>query len=186
MRSFDLDRDKFDRLVHYIIWSCTDPAKLGSTKIQKILWKIDTKNYMMEARPVTGATYQKREFGPATNELWPSRERLNAAGAIEFWRDKKFASNREKDVYKSLAKPDVSFLTKEQKISVDFWINEICINHTAESASDESHGYAWDIASIGEPLPLYSVFVDDLPQEPDEEAKKWAISEANRLNLRAV
>lgn len=186
MRSFVFDKDKFDRLVHYIISSCSDPAKLGSTKLQKILWKSDTGNYKLEARPITGATYFKRPFGPATDELISSRERLKSAGLIEFWRDNKFAGDYSKDVYKSLSKPDVSFLTEKERTTVDYWIKEICHKHTAKSISDETHGYAWEIAKLGEVMPYYSVFVDELPEEPDEEGQAWAESEVKRLRLGPV
>lgn len=186
MRSFDLDRDKFDRLVHYIISSCADPAQLGSTKLQKILWKSDTGTYKLEARPITGATYTKRNYGPATDEFWDSRERLKKSGMIDFWRDERFAGKLAKDVYKSLTKPDVSFLSEKEKMTVDFWIKEICTKHTAKSISDDTHGYAWEIAKLGEELPLYSVFVDDLPDEPDPEGQAWAEAEVRRMRLGQV
>jgi Protein of unknown function (DUF4065) len=187
MRKFELDREKFDNLVHYIIASCPDPAKLGSVKLQKILWKSDTGMYKIAAEPITGAIYRKREYGPATDELWHSRERLKSKGLIDFWRDARFAGNdRAKDVYKNLAKANAAFLSGDQKAKVDYWIKEITLRHTAQSISDETHGYAWEISAIGEELPLYSVFVDEIPEEPSEEGMEWAKSEAIRLGLGAT
>lgn len=183
MERFSLDKDKFDRLVHYVIATCPDLAKLGTTKLQKILWKSDTGTYKLAKHPITGAKYVKRQYGPATDELWQSLHRLKNAGLIDYWRDENFAKNRAKDVYKNLAKPDVSFLSKKEKETVDYWAREICLKHTAESISDDTHGFAWEIAKMGEELPLYSGFVDELPQEPDPEAMAWAHSEAKRLNL---
>jgi hypothetical protein len=186
MSKFVLDRDRFDSLVHYIIAMCPDPAKLGSTKLQKILWKSDTRTYMLERRPITGAKYRKREYGPATDEFWRSCERLSEKGLIKYWRDEAFAPGRKKDVYQSLANPNVGFLTNAQRKTVDHWIDEICLRHTAKSISDETHGYAWEIAQMGEELPLYSVFVDDLPHEPDEKARTWAEAEIKRLGIGAL
>jgi len=186
MRSFVLDRDKFDRLVHYIIAMCPDTAKLGSTKLHKILWKSDTGTYKLEAKPITGATYKKRPFGPATDELLASRERLKASGAINFWRDDRFAGKKEKDVYTSLRRPDVSFLSSRQRETVDYWIKEICLKHTAESISEETHGFSWQIHELGQVLPMVSVFIDELPEDPDDDGRKWANDEVRRLASREV
>ena len=186
MSSFALNREKFDRLVHYVIATCPDLAKLGTTKLQKIIWKSDTGTYKLEKRPITGAVYKKRQYGPATDELWLGLDRLKKAGMIDYWRDEGFANNRAKDVYKNLAKPDVSFLSDSQKKTVDYWAREICLKHTAESISDETHGFAWDISRMGEVMPLFTVFVDELPEEPDPEALEWANSEVRRLVARGV
>lgn len=183
MKRFELNQEKFDNLVHYVIATCPDPAKLGSTKLQKILWKSDTRLYATQQQSITGATYQKREFGPATNELWLSQDRLQNQGRIRHWRDKGFSGGYQKQVYQNLVPADPSFLSHEERQAVDYWIKEICLNHTAESISEETHGYAWEIAEMGEEMPLASVFVDDLPEEMSEEARAWSREEVERLGL---
>src|SRR6476659_3884286 len=100
MRTWKFDPNKFDNLVHYIIWKCPDRDKLGSVKLQKILWKTDTKNYIERGNPITGARYVKMPFGPATNELSQAVTRLKAQGKIAHWRDEKFAGDYAKDAYK--------------------------------------------------------------------------------------
>jgi antitoxin SocA-like protein len=182
MRSWKFDQDKFDHLVHYVISTCPDRDKLGSVKLQKILWKADTENYMLKGEPITGARYLKRPYGPATNELWPSRERLKASGQIDFWRDTKFAGDYPKDAYKALKPIPSNFLTSEQQKIVDRWINVICLEHTANSISEETHGYAWDIAAMGEELPMEAALVDR-GREPEGEELEQAKKRARELGL---
>jgi hypothetical protein len=182
MEAKGFNRQKFDNLVHYIIGTCPDTAKLGSVKLHKILWKSDTRNYLSRRESISGAKYVKREWGPTADALLGARERLQKAGKIRYWRDHGFAFGHPKDVYVSKLPPqDIARLDEKQV--VDFWIQEICLKHTAESISDEKHGYAWEIARMGEKLPLASIFVDDLPEERDEEGREWAAAEAERLNL---
>ena len=109
MRSWELDQDKFDNLVHYIIWQCPDWNKLGSVKLHKILWKSDTQHFLLRGVPVTGARYIKHERGPVTNELLRSRDRLKAAGKIDYWLDDKFAGDYAKYAYKPLQPPPAEF-----------------------------------------------------------------------------
>lgn len=184
MKPFRLDRDKFDNLVHYIIWKCPDPAKLGSVKLHKILWKADASLYRDRGSPITGATYRKRPFGPATDELLNSRDRLRDAGKIRYWTDSRFAGVRyAKSAYEAVEPPATGFLNEQEKQAVDYWINEICLRHTAKLISEDTHGYAWDIAEMGEELPLYSIFVERISEEPDKESLEWAKGEARRLGL---
>jgi hypothetical protein len=168
VRHWTFDQAKFDNLVHYIIWKCPDRNKLGSVKLHKILWKADTGHYVQYGEPISGARYVKRPFGPATDELLSARERLKSKGKIDFWRDHKFAGEYTKDAYEALQPPLASFLTENERKIVDFWINDICFKHTAASISEETHGYAWDIAEMGEELPMEAALVER-GREPDDE-----------------
>lgn len=182
MRTWKFDRNKFDDLVHYIIWRCPDLNKLGSVKLQKILWKSDAEHYVLKGEPITGARYLRRPYGPATNDLWPSRERLAKRGLIEFWRDERFAGDYPKDAYKALKPIASNFLSGEQQRIVDNWINEICLKHTADSISEETHGIAWDIAKNGEELPLEAALVERA-REPEGEELERVKKRARELGL---
>lgn len=182
MRTWQLDSDKFDNLVHYIIWRCPDLDKLGSVKLHKILWKSDTRNYVERGEPITGARYVKRQFGPATDELLHARDRLKSQGKIDFWRDEKFAGDYPKDAYKSLQSPPSNFLSGDERKVVDYWIQEICLKHTAASISEETHGYAWDIAKMGEELPMEAALVER-GREPEGEELEKVKKRARALGL---
>lgn len=171
MRKWNFDEEKFDNLVHYIIWKCPDANKLGSTKLHKILWKSDAAHYTRRGVPITGARYVKRQFGPATDELLRSRERLRTAGRIDFYRDETFAGERAKDAYKAKLAPP-SFLTDDERQDVDYWIKHICLDHTAASISEETHGYAWQIAAMGEELPMEAALIERGQAPEGEELEK--------------
>jgi len=183
MKAFAFDRQKFKNLVHYIIWSCPDPAKLGSVKLHKILWKSDTGSYVQRGEPITGARYVKGRYGPTTSALLDARKELKDEGKIDFWRDAGFSSRGEKYVYVSRRPPDLAALSKAERDIVDYWLNEICLRHTAESISEETHGLAWEIARMGEELPLYSVLVER-GRGPNKEELEWARKMARKRGIR--
>jgi len=182
MRHWNFDESKFDDLVHYIICRCPDLDKLGSVKLQKILWKSDTEHYVLKGEPITGARYVRQPYGPATTELKAAKQRLKDRGSIDFWRDAKFAGDYRKDAYKALEpKPD-SFLTHDQRKIVDHWIHVICLEHTANSISEETHGLAWEIAKNGEELPMEAALVERA-REPEGEELERVKKRARELGL---
>ena len=182
MKKWKFDSQKFSNLVHYIIWKCPEQAKLGSVKLHKILWKSDTSFYLQHRRPITGVRYTRREWGPTADALLSTRELLQRAGKIRFWRDKGFAFGHPKDVYEAKKAPPVGFLSRDEQQTVDFWINEICLKHTAESISDETHGYAWEIIPQGAEMPVEAILMER-GREPEGEELEWAMNEARKRGL---
>ncbi len=75
----------------------------------------------------------------------------------------------------------VGFEGTEQQ-TVDYWIRHIADDHTANSISEESHDYAWEIAKMGEPLPYYAYLATRV-REPNDEEMEWARESATRLGL---
>lgn len=167
------DPDKFKNMVHYVIWKCPDGSKLGSTKLNKILWLSDMKFYMLHGRPISGATYTKQRFGPVPKPIMPVREELEKEGAIKVWRDARFAGDRGKDVFVSRRPPDMSLFSRDELATIDYWLKHVCEEHTAASISEETHDYVWEIAKLGETIPMYAVFAARL-REPNAEELAWA------------
>ena len=111
-----------------------------------------------------------------------ARERLKSQGKIDFWRDDNFAGDFSKDVYKSLEAPPSNFLSEAERKVVDYWVQEICLKHTAASISEETHGYAWDITKMGEELPMEAALVER-GREPEGEELERAKKRARELGL---
>ena len=79
----------------------------------------------------------------------PIRAELEREGTIRIAREGKL------ERLTPLAKPDMAslFTTAEMAIA-DYWIEHIATYETATSISAKSHDYAWQIASLGEELPM--------------------------------
>jgi Protein of unknown function (DUF4065) len=160
------DRDKFRRLVHYIAWKAGSRDWFGATKLNKVLWFADARMFVLRGTPITGATYIREKFGPVPRQIMPIRAELEHEGVIKVVKDDSLVRIVAEE------KPDLSPFSKDEIQAVDYWIEHIDKDHTAESISDESHDYAWDIAKMGEEIPLHAVLANRIRDPDDRELER--------------
>jgi hypothetical protein len=165
------DLGKLKALVHYICYKCHDPSVLGATKLNKILWYSDVIAFAQTGKPITPETYTKQQFGPVPKHILKIVEELA---------DQKDLAVREVDYHDypkkefiALTKPDISKFTPEEISLVDDVIDVVCHKHTATSISMASHDTIWELAEIGEELPLYAALASDLGEITAADVK-WA------------
>lgn len=174
------DRDKFKRLFHYIVWKTDDPAKLGATKLNKILWFSDARAFVLHGKPITGETYIRREHGPMASHFGETCRELERAGAIEHWKAKLYSHHQ--DVFRAKRAPDMSGFAKEELLIIDYFRRYVTEEHTATSISEESHDYGWEIAKMGERLPYFAILASR-GREPEGEELAWAQEVVKRRKL---
>lgn len=172
MAQFDFDREKFKTLVHYICERCEDnPSRLGAVKLNKILWYAEIGRFMRTGEPLTGAAFIKRQFGPVPAEIQDVLEELEHEGKL-FIRDVPY-HQLEKREFISLREPDIdTFFAASDIGTIERIIDMVCDMYSAKTISDQSHNEAWELAEIGEELPLYTALA--IPGEITEEDLKWA------------
>lgn len=171
------NREKFKALVHYVIAQAGSRSDFGATKLNKVLWFADARQYMLTRKSITGATYTRQEFGPVPKPIMPVRDELSTEGKIKIFAPKfKYEGWR----FKSLQQPSVLLFSREELQNINWWIRYVADEHTADSISEESHDYAWEIAKTGESLPFFAFFSSRI-REPDPEEMDWAREAARRL-----
>jgi hypothetical protein len=164
------DGDKFKNLVHYVCSISPNPKVLGATKLNKILWYSELNSFLSLGKPITGAKFVKRQFGPVAKATLPVLENLRSEGAIIIVDTEHFG--KPKKEYISLRKPDLSAFSPEE-ISIITQVTEIiCQKHTASSISAATHDDIWEMAEIGEEIPLSTVFA--VRGEVTEDDVAWA------------
>jgi hypothetical protein len=173
------DREKFKSLVHYIIARAGNKPGFGATKLNKVLWFADARLFMLRGKPITGAAYIREKWGPVPQQIMPVRDELVREGRVRIT-----APQQEYEGWRfqSLQAPDISVFSPEELQTVNWWIEHITEHHTAASISDESHDYGWDLAKMGEPLPLQA-FMAERIREPSETEMAWARDAARRLGI---
>lgn len=149
-RRFNFEREKFIELILYFSRRGLDEGLVvGSTKLNKLLFFSDFRAYAKLGSPITGARYQKLEYGPAPRALLPVRSELLAEGEVcyqdsEDW-NQVLVPNRE---------PDMSSFSEAEMFIVDEIFEELRpLNATA--ASDYSHEKSpgWNSADEFEDIP---------------------------------
>ncbi|HZP21648.1 MAG TPA: Panacea domain-containing protein [Bauldia sp.] len=163
------DKEKFNRLVHYVVWKAGSHPGFGATKLNKVLWFAEGRVFTLTGKPIAGATYVREKFGPVPRQIMQARTELVAEGAIKITKNERQYENTQ---FMALYKPDVSMFSGVEMQAIDYWTDYIDKQHTATSISERSHDYVWQIAKMGEELPLYVYRVNRIPEPTDEDVER--------------
>jgi|SRR5690349_8161510 len=171
------DHDKFKSLVHYVCWRCSeDPSRLGAVKLNKILWAADFAYYYEHGKPITGAGYIKRQFGPVPRAILSVLKELQSEGSLNI-REVPFHGYKKKEFIAD--QPQATDLDDDERQIVDAAISLICDEHTAKSISQRSHDHVWRVADDGEEIPYFTTF--SIPGEISEDELEWAKQELESM-----
>lgn len=171
MNTMRLDFNKLKALVHYVCHKATNPADLGAVKLNKVLWYADSINYLVTGASITGETYVKRQHGPVPKHILAVVDALIEDGKVARGKVNHFGFM--KNEYISLDDPDITTFTADEIALIDAAFEHVCMNHTARSVSEETHDIIWNVADMGEEIPLAAVFASSV-SELDETDLAWA------------
>jgi hypothetical protein len=170
-----LDESKFRELLLYIAEESVGDSKFGKTKLNKILFYVDFLAYGIFGRPVTGATYQRRPYGPVPREISYVRNSLLESGEAEVQYVERFGLTQERLIAKR--PPNLSLFTQAEKQHVDAVIRALW-NRNGIEASELSHREpGWKLARERQTIPYEAVFLspEDLtPDDIDQGQRVWA------------
>ena len=152
-------KEKLKELILHITEKRLEEKNFGATKLNKILWLSDFYSYANFGIPITGVEYQKLRNGPAPQMLFPIRKQMEIDKDIKM----KMQLIGFYDVHRiiPLRDPNYELFNSIEITFVDKVIDEIANNMNATQMSDLSHGIAWKIAKIGNPIPYESVFLSN-------------------------
>lgn len=166
-----MNREKFKSIVLYICNRVSDPSKLGSTKLNKILYYSDFINYLKTGASITGETYVKRQHGPVPNDILKIESELIDEEML-LKKDKEHFGYIQKQ-YFALIEPSLDNFTASEISLVDEIIEIITENHSASTISDLTHNHIWDSAALGQEIPYETAFVNQLGEIDDTDIS-WA------------
>lgn len=170
------NREKFIALVHYICRKC-DPAKLGKTKLHKILWLSDVQNYLLRAEPLTGERYIKMQYGPCASHLDSAIDALKAANLLHVETPEE---EYQATLFYGKGEPDMSLFTDKEMTLIDSQMLLVIGSHTANSISEKSHDEIWKMAIMREEIP-YEAYLVKRFAPPSKEDLDWAKAEIAKL-----
>lgn len=170
----DLDQTKFRELILYIAEKSEEDPRFGAVKLNKILYYSDFNAYRRLGAPITFATYQKLNEGPAPKELLPQRHILISEGEVEL-EYRPYFDNVQQRV-KALRKPNYDEFSAEERAIVDEVI-EFMWFMSGREASEYSHReLGWKIAELGDEIPYETAWLssESVPQEAEEYGRQLA------------
>lgn len=147
-------------LVLYISHQSLDDPTYSRTKLFKILFYSDFEAYGRYRTPITGILYKKFPFGPGPAAYGRLQEEMLQDHLIRVVKRRVYDQDRQRVL--PLQEPDFDFFTGREISIVETWIRFFW-NKSAKEVSRFSHGKAWKLATLGEPIPYDAVFISDDP-----------------------
>lgn len=152
-------------LVLYIAHQCLDDPTFSRTKLYKILFYSDFESYGRYRVPITGIVYKKFPFGPAPAAFGRFQDEMLRDRLIRIVKRRVYDHDRQRVL--PLQDPDSTMFSGGEISIVETWIRFFW-NKSANEVSRFSHGKAWKLATMGEPIPYDAVFISDDPVTYDE------------------
>lgn len=144
------DESKFTELVLYVARELRDAPAGGAIKLNKACWYADIEYLRQYGTTITGADYQKLEWGPAPRRLLPVRELLVQTGQAELV-DSRLGTQTEQRLI-PLREPDMSLFTDDEIAVIDRVLERLRPMNGRE-VSDLSHSEpAWYLPSLHETI----------------------------------
>jgi hypothetical protein len=164
------NHDRLSAVTHYVIAHCT-AEKLGTTKLNKVLWYADVIFYRLHGKTITGEeAYEKRQYGPVPKNINAILRSLQTAGKIKERINPTPVGVRSEFVWLEL--PDVEQFSAEEIDVLRDVMQQVCDGHSAASISDSTHDALWDETEIGQDMSIEAGAI--VPSEITPDAIKWA------------
>jgi len=164
--------DKFTELVLYIAKVCSDDPTFGATKLNKILFFSDFFAYRRRREGITGAVYQKLDYGPAPKCLIPAQKALIREGRLAIQEIDRYGRTQKRPV--ALREPELGAFGADEIAIVNEVIKALW-GVSATDTSELSHGFWWHVARMKEEIPI-EVSLVEIPDEISDAEFKHARS----------
>jgi hypothetical protein len=165
---------KLKEAVHIVVQSCANPARLGATRLNKILWFADCASYRQHGQSITGETYVKRQYGPVPRSILEAISELRQEGLISVREEPSFNGGFMRQFF-SLSPVNMKQISEADRAVLEAFASVICDDFTAAEISDASHDQIWEAAELGEEIPMRATLAAK-PGEITDEVRNWADS----------
>jgi len=158
-------RKKLENLILYICAS--EDAKLGRTKLNKLLYFCDFLHYQKTGKDITGADYMAIQEGPVPRQMLPTLERLYENDKLRQEPIRVGAHWLQRQI--ALVEPDLSIFTASEISMVDEVIDRFRW-FTGKQLSDYTHSHpGYIVAKHKESIPLATAFFPVFSEITDED-----------------
>ena len=156
-RQFTLNEEKFRELVLYIAHRSQNDWRFGATKLNKLLYYIDTRSYVEHGTPITGATYRHLPAGPVPSAILEAKRQLIDSGHAEIVYRPYFNYHQERLVPQR--EPKTYLFTAVELALVDDVITQLW-EYNGTELSDFSHKeWGWQLTDNYEDIPYELVWL---------------------------
>jgi transcriptional regulator with XRE-family HTH domain len=147
---------KFKETLLYLLTRVGGKPNVGETVLYKLLYFIDFDHYERHEEQFIGATYVKREYGPAPVEFQEIARAMTAENELHACEADYYGLRQKR--YMALREPDLSVLDGREIQTIEEVVSRLS-DMNASKIADYSHkDIPWLVAEEGEILDYESVF----------------------------
>jgi hypothetical protein len=156
------DEGRLKELILYIARRSENDPNFGKTKLIKLLAWSDFLAYGRLGESLTGATYQKREFGPAPKQFPGALNLLRAMGRVRQVEEQTYSYTQDRVL--AVDEADMGGFTADQIAVVDEVVRHF-EGWNNSDLSEESHRefVGWTMVDEGDEIPFHTVFLSPAP-----------------------
>lgn len=160
--------NRLAELALYVSERCQHLDRFGIVKLNKILLYADLRSYFVTGKPVSGARYVKKIFGPAPEKMDELLTELEAQGRLRI-RHRLMADLKTQQRPEAVSGPDLSGFKYEELQFVEDAIDFVR-DMSAHEVSERTHEFvAWKVAAMDDVIPYNAFLVQNVRQFKDEE-----------------
>ena len=172
-----MKNDKLKALVHFMIAQCQDwSVELGAIRLNRALWFADVAAYQDNKTSITGVKYIKQHQGPVPESIDAVLGELAAEGKI---RIQQARNGFDVQKFAAVTPPNASSLNDYDR-GIATTSLEALFGRSTNIISEMKHDLIWDIAFLGEEIPLYASYAANQGRLTDE-IRTWAIAQMKQL-----
>jgi len=173
--------DRLKKALHYVIhYAQSKNLDLGGVKLLKIIVFSDVTSFYLRSRVITGAKIVKAPRGPVPHGHKEALAALEAERKIMIVIGDR--DNYEQNKFISLAPPDINGLEFDDLMIMGDVAEDFCSRCSAVVLSNMTHTHSWEIADMGEEIPLAAYLGRRIKSTPEELAQIAAELKAEGLD----
>lgn len=152
------DETKFAEMLLFAARLLEDDHAGGATKLNKLLFFAEFAHVRQTGEPITGADYQKLEWGPAPRRLLPVRDQLVREGAAELV-EEVTAFGYAQDRFRALRDPKLDLFSESELETIKKVAEELRGMNAAQVSALSHEELGWQMVNDGETIPYSSAYL---------------------------
>jgi hypothetical protein len=149
----------------YVSSVCEVDEAFGSTRLNKILFEADFDSFLTRGVPVTGASYQRLQNGPAPKAMPRRIKDLTESGELQIRLTDYLGKPQKKPI--PLRRPNLSFFSGEDVAFLHRAIHDSW-GKSGRKVSDASHRIEWLTRENGDLIPYEAALLSNEGVTPEE------------------
>lgn len=152
------------------------PDRLGAVKLHKVLYYTDMLTFLDTGKPVTGAEYRKRPYGPTCDAVLSVLDELRYTDQIKV-ENVEYHGYLKKQFTLAGEPPATNHLSDSEIETLNEMVDFVCNNNSAKTISDFSHDMVWEMVEFGDVIPYHNAILL-VPNVASPDATAWGEQEA--------